>query len=1268
MTSRILWVLFFILMLGPFLQAQESAFSVTFSIERGFYEAPFSLELASDMPNASIRYSLDATDPLLGTGQSYTGPITISASSFVRAIAFNTTDTSAISTHTFIFKEDIIHNGDLDPSYVNDPVYGPLLEQALSSLPTLSLVRPEADVIPYEESATSLEWIPAGEHEGFQIDCGVHRYGGYFTNFAKRNFRLHFRKEYGEGKLDYPVFEHNDSIPVSVSFDQLDLRMGSHDMVLRGFYMSNGFTDQTMAEMGHVSPHGRYVHLYINGRYWGQYYLRERFGADFLATYYGGSDTLFEAINGNKNVGGWSPGTVYDGDGSQWAYINTLNSYDSLKEVVDIANYIDYILLYMYGRCENEFRAGGSDVLGAKFIFHLNDADGWTRSGNNFNLRDGPAQIWTTLVQDNDPEFQALLADRIYKHFFQAGALSATANETRLAKLAEQVKLSMISECARWGYRSYESWLNDKDAFLTTFNGKSADVLNHLIQEGYYPNVDAVDYSQAGGLIPNGFQLGLSHSDPNLDIYYTLDGSEPIDNLGIVQPQATLYTGPFPITGAITDVQARAFLFTPYNDLAQGKFAEQSSTGFGGVASRAVDGNTNGNWSNGSIAHTLKTAQPWWQVDLGSPANITDVHLYNRTNCCSDRMSNFYILVSPDPFISDDLNTVLNQPGVQAIFQASNAGSPSVFSFNTQGRYVRVQLQDTEYINFAELEVFGTFVNGQQAGQYANTPSCPQRFYQAQDFSNLAINELNYHPADSCGAEFIEFKNAGTNSVDLTDCYFQAGLAYTFPQGVIIAPDSFWVLARDPEAFENAYGFAPDGRYLGKLENSGETIILNDPFGNLIDSLRYNDKMPWDSLADGYGPSLALINASADNTKAEYWRADSSNCGSPRAENSLLCQTVAGEIVINEIHYNEADALTSLASGDWFELYNPHNFAVDLSAWQFLDEDTVFIFPPGTFLSAGSYLILGADSSAFKAVHPTVSHFVELSHLGLSKQGERLLLQASDGCPVDHVDYNDKSPWPTQADGDGYSLMLSDPLSDNDHGTNWLASSNLAGTPGQANTDFCAVPMDSILINEINYRSNAAADAGDWVELYNASATSQDLSAWELHDGDNFYTFPPGTLIPADGFIVIAQDLFKFYSVFQMVPNVIGDWNFGLSGDGETISLLTQNRCLVNQLEYNDSPPWPIEADGQGPTLALIDPSLDNQAPGSWASSHLGNAPLGTPGAPNNIPQPCTGTESPVIINEILYNSDPNQDSGNWLELYNPNGQSIDLSISIQPD
>ncbi|MFK7926246.1 MAG: lamin tail domain-containing protein [Bacteroidia bacterium] len=1252
----------FLLIPWTILCGQEDETIVDFSQERGFYENSFSLTLTSSIPNATIRYSLDASDPMLGTALPYASPISIANTSIVRAIAFNATDTSTISTHTFIFKGDIIASGDLNPTYVNDPTYGPLLSAALSSLPSLSIVRPDADLITYDESETSLEWIPAGAEEGFQIDCGVHRYGGYFTNFAKRNFRLHFRKEYGPGKLEYPLFENDSDFPVDETFDQLDLRAGSHDMVLRGFYMSNGFTDKTMADMGHISPHGRYVHLYINGRYWGQYYLRERFGADFLATYQGGNDTLFEAINGNKNVGGWSPGTVYDGDGSQWADINALNTFASLNEVVDLSNYIDFILFYLYGYSENEYRCGGSDSLNTKFIFHLNDADGWLRSSSNYNLRGGPAGIWDKLIAENDPQFRQLLADRIHKQFFQNGALSASANQARLSQLSQEVELSMISECARWGYRTYDSWVSAKDAFLPTFNSKSTNVLNYLIQAGYYPSLDAVSYSQYGGPIPTNYQLGLSHTDPNASIYYTTDGSDPIPADGSINPQAVQYSGAFVVPAVTTDIRARTNSITAFNDLAEAKFAEQSSTGFGGLASRAVDGNTSGVWNNGSVAHTANEYQPWWQVDLGSPANITDIHLYNRTNCCQSRMSDFYILVSPDPFISDDLTTVLNQAGVRSYYQSANAGSPSIFEVDTVGQYVRVQLQGTNYINFAELEVFGSFQNGQIPGVQQSSAACPVRFYKTQDFSGLAINEILYHSIDTCGTEFIELKNGGSASLDLTDLYFNEGIGYTFPLHTVLAPDSFIVLARNPEEFESLYGFAPDGRYLGKLDNGGEAIVLHDPFGATIDSLRYNDKMPWDSLADGYGPSLELLNALADNQSPAYWVANPLICGTPRAENSLKCESLAPEIVINEIHYNEDDALSSLQTGDWVELYNPHPYAIDISDWQWVDEDTTFTFPLGTSISASSYLILSEDSNAFSLVHPLVSHFVELTNMGLDKQGEYLALRSSEFCPVDYLTYNDKSPWPTEADGDGFSLMLLDPQLANDKGENWTASTNYTGTPGQINADLCINLTDSVQINEINYRSNSGADVGDWVELYNASVNSLDLSGWEFHDGDNYFRFPAGTIISGEGFLVIAQDLFKFYSIFPNLSEVIGGWSFGLSGDGEHLTILSSSRCLVDQLSYNDSPPWPLEADGQGPTLALIDPSFNNEDPGNWAPSNWGNAPLGTPGSANNIPAPCSGTENQIIINEILYNSDPSQDSGNWLELYNPNSQSVDIS------
>ncbi|MEL7339277.1 MAG: chitobiase/beta-hexosaminidase C-terminal domain-containing protein, partial [Bacteroidota bacterium] len=89
--------------------------------------------------------------------------------------------------------------------------------------------------------------------------------------------------------------------------------------------------------------------------------------------------------------------------------------------------------------------------------------------------------------------------------------------------------------------------------------------------------------------------------------------------------------------------------------------------------------------------------------------------------------------------------------------------------------------------------------------------SCPARFFLPQDYSSLQINEIQYHPADSCGAEYLELINAGPDTLYLSDCTFTDGIQYTFPFGVILPPDSLWVVAANPDRFLFAYGFLPDG-------------------------------------------------------------------------------------------------------------------------------------------------------------------------------------------------------------------------------------------------------------------------------------------------------------------------------------------------------------------------------------------------------------------------------------------------------------------------
>jgi hypothetical protein len=145
-------------------------------------------------------------------------------------------------------------------------------------------------------------------------------------------------------------------------------------------------------------------------------------------------------------------------------------------------------------------------------------------------------------------------------------------------------------------------------------------------------------------------------------------------------------------------------------NLATGKPTTQSSIFCGSFchpSQLAVDDNTDGNVFNGSVTHTGLDYQASWQVDLGSVSAIEQIKVWNRTDCCADRLSNFYALVSDVPFSSTDLSATIFQQGVSSYYVAGQGGRPSVIAVGRSGRYVRVQLAATNYLSLAEVQIFG---------------------------------------------------------------------------------------------------------------------------------------------------------------------------------------------------------------------------------------------------------------------------------------------------------------------------------------------------------------------------------------------------------------------------------------------------------------------------------------------------------------------------------------------------------------------------------
>ncbi|CAM5382596.1 hypothetical protein GCM10010329_13770 [Streptomyces spiroverticillatus] len=152
-----------------------------------------------------------------------------------------------------------------------------------------------------------------------------------------------------------------------------------------------------------------------------------------------------------------------------------------------------------------------------------------------------------------------------------------------------------------------------------------------------------------------------------------------------------------------------------YENLAQGKAATQQSTGYDSPASRAVDGNTDGNHGAGSVTHTAEPSnQAWWQVDLGKSSRLGSVDVWNRTDCCADRLKNYWVFASAEPLTANTVEEARNTPGVTAIHVTEQAGRPSRIALpaGTTARHVRIQLESTTMpLSLAEVQVRGVAGN-----------------------------------------------------------------------------------------------------------------------------------------------------------------------------------------------------------------------------------------------------------------------------------------------------------------------------------------------------------------------------------------------------------------------------------------------------------------------------------------------------------------------------------------------------------------------------
>jgi len=886
-----------------------------FSVDRGFYDAPFSLTITSATPGAAIYFTTNGGVPSPTNGFLHSAPIGISANSFIRAAAYlQGWIPSGIDTHSYIFLRDVLRQSNnipgyptnwqasypadyaMDPNIVNHPVYGATISNDLRSIPSLMIVSDHnglwgqsTGIYPNSTStgdawdrAASLELIDGSGQTEFATTAKIAMHGNASRDNVrtpKHSMRASFNSDYGPTKLRYDWFGggvevHNGIVFRSCGFvDGWAGRYADNGIYtstetgesFRGLryrpentcYLRDAWVKDSFRDMGWHASRSAYVHLYINGLYWGLYEPSERLNSSYFAQHLGGNEGAWDVVVGEDNNG---PPVLVDGSLTDWnavlalvnAGITNEAAYQAVAAVVDLDNLIDYMLVHIFAESEDwprhnwyvAHRRATNGIPGTKFICSVWDQEltldrlvrrDRVNVGSSGGEIYSPARVYQQLRAW--PEFRVRFGDRVHQHLFNGGALTPSNNVARLLGPAAIIRDAIVGESARWGdarsngvpagqigtgktFTRDEWWQPEIDKTATNFFQKlTADNVARFRANALYPGVGAPEFSQFGGAVSNGFQLVITHTNATGVIYFTVDGSDPrAYGSGAVGAGAQAYATPVPINSPAL------------------------------VRARVLQG---ANWS--------------------------------------------------------------------ALVEAV--------------------------------------------------------FYPPQDLTGLVITELMYNPlplgaTNGDDFEFIELRNNGTNAMNLSGLTFTDGISFTFSNGTMLSTGQFFVIARNAAAFASRYGGPPDGSYTGRLDNGGERITLSHPLGGNLFTFVYDDVAPWPAAADGYGFSIQprdpfTIKVPDDGAK---WRASTLVHGTPWGFEpaSALPQTVINEILTH----------TDLPAVDRIELFNPEPFVAQIGGWFLTDDVSVpkkFRIPDGTTIAPFGFVTF--DESQFNATPGTNNSF-----------------------------------------------------------------------------------------------------------------------------------------------------------------------------------------------------------------------------------------------------------------------------------------------------
>ena len=633
--------------------------TVKFGLEAGLFESSTEVPLSCSTPGATIIYTTDGSLPTRENGTQIhpaaemlppRGNVPIDATTTLRAAAFRAQwEPSRTRTRTFIFPNKVVRQAAVQPGItgwsdwgmdarvVDNPQPGYEVRTALYALPSVSIVTPIENLFGdngiYTRSTSrgsawerpaSVELIFPDGRKGFQVDAGVQMHGNSSRNhgFTPKNpIRIEFKSKYGDSKLRYKLFDDSprDSFDQFLlrpcSTDSWPVRPGNHVLGVQrwhpdhGTYMRDQYMRNLQRDMGYYAPHGRYVHLYLDGLYWGIYNIAERGGQHTNASYHGGDKEDWDIIKDFAELDA--------GSKDSWNQLISLANADltneanyqliqgnkpdgspdpALEDYLDVDNLIDYMIQHIHGGAEDwpdhnywAARRKGPQSTGFHFITWDQEISNdslqrtHTRVPNRFEdpiSRQGPSSLYGKLMVNET--FRWTFIDRVHRHMFNGGLLTPESNRARWARLQALLDKAIVAESARWGdprrnppYTREQDWLKEM-AFMQDKDGYWDKIHPIVIQRfrnvGLYPDLEAPVLTQHGGKFEDGFTLAMTKPAATGAIHYTLDGSDPRQPGGTTNPAASAYTAPVPLSANLVTLKARVLDGGKWSALTQAQF------------------------------------------------------------------------------------------------------------------------------------------------------------------------------------------------------------------------------------------------------------------------------------------------------------------------------------------------------------------------------------------------------------------------------------------------------------------------------------------------------------------------------------------------------------------------------------------------------------------------------------------------------------------------------------------------------------------------